>query len=74
MMPAFREMALAVSKLSPVHIITVIPAFAQVRMESTIVGLNGSCSPKIHTAVRSVSSTSLSDSFSKLLFYSFKVK
>jgi len=41
-MPAFREIAVAVSILSPVHIITLIPALLRTLTESIIVGLRGS--------------------------------
>ena len=65
--PAFFEIATAVSILSPVHIIVLIPAFLHLSILSIIPGLSGSINPKIPTAVRSYSRISLSPSFSKLL-------
>jgi hypothetical protein len=55
--PAFFEIAVAVSILSPVHMITVIPASWHYLIESLIVGLNGSSIPKIATAIKSCSRT-----------------
>jgi len=65
--PAFLEIAIAVSILSPVHIITFIPAFLHNLIESTIDGLRGSWRPKIEMMVKSFSSTSLSLSLEKSL-------
>ena len=65
--PAFKEIAVAVSILSPVHIIVVIPALLHAAIESLIVSLSGSYKPKIPIASRSCSRISLSASFSKLL-------
>jgi hypothetical protein len=60
-----------VSILSPVHIITLIPAFLRILTESIIVGLRGSWRPKIPIAVRFYSRQRRSSSFSKLLFCDF---
>lgn len=54
--------------LSPVHIMTWIPAVLHNLIDSIILGLSGSYNPKIPIAVRSYSKISLSPSFSKLLF------
>jgi hypothetical protein len=42
MIPASSEIAFAVSILSPVHMITVIPALLHLIIDSLISGLNGS--------------------------------
>jgi len=70
--PAFKEMALAVSILSPVHMMVVIPAFLHFSIDSTIVSLSGSYKPQIPIASRPPSSRhSLSASFSKSLWDAF---
>ena len=48
--------ALAVSRLSPVHIITLIPAFLKALIDSIIYGFNGSIRAKIPHDVKSLSS------------------
>jgi len=65
--PAFFEIAVAVSILSPVHMITVIPASWQSLIESLIESLRGSSIPNIAMATKSYSRTAWSFSSSKLL-------
>lgn len=65
--PAFFEIAMAVSRLSPVHIMTLIPASLHYIIASLIPFLSGSQIPQIPTAVRSASSTSLSETSLKSL-------
>ena len=67
-MPAFFEIAIAVSMLSPVHITRLMPAFWQSLIASFTWGRKGSSRPKIPKAVKSYSKTSRSYSVLNLLF------
>lgn len=64
-MPALREIAFAVSKLSPVTILTVIPASLHYLIAKSIPGLSGSCIAAIAMKVRLVSMKSMSSSVFK---------
>jgi hypothetical protein len=67
------EIAVAVSKLSPVHIITEIPAFLTYFTDSTIVSLRGSWIPNRPIAIKFYSRPErLSAGVSKSLCSDFK--
>jgi len=70
-MPAAKAIAFAVSKLSPVTILTLMPALWHFLTESTISGLKGSYNPQMATKVKPASITSLSFSAAKSLFCYF---
>lgn len=69
--PASLLIAMAVSMLSPVTILTLIPDLWHCYTACLMPGLKGSCRPNIPTMHKPLSTTSRSSSPTKLLFYAF---